>query len=51
MLIDTIREVRCGEVHFEKAGVNGVAVWVPVVSPGSSEGPRDGIKQERVKVV
>lgn len=31
--------------------MNGVAVWTPVVLPGSSEGPGDGIKQDRVKVV
>lgn len=28
----TVREGKDGEVHFDKAGVDGVAVWITVVS-------------------
>lgn len=50
-VVVTIREVKYREVHFEKAGVGRVAVWIIVVSHGNSGCPGNGIKQERVKVV
>lgn len=42
ILVVILGEVKDGEVHFEKAAVDGVAVWIIECPPGAPDSQRMG---------